>query len=307
MQIGEYKVETITTCRFGLDGGSMFGVVPKALWERRLPPDENNRIPMVTRVILLRRQNGSAVLIDTGMGAKWTQKERNMFAIEDLDLPAQLKNKGISKSDVTHVICTHLHFDHAGGLTTYKGKEHHIHGPKKTAATPKKTEEPKEPITEEVTPTFPNSVHLVSQKHWQWASAPTLKDRGSFRREDFLPIQKAGLLKTVDPGEKPMELLPNIFIEEVHGHTPGMMLIRIDDGNRGIVFGADLFPTRYHLKPNWNMAFDNEPILTLSEKTKILSQVFKNNRIIVLEHDPDIEAVRLTDESGAFREISLKS
>jgi len=304
MIIGEYKVETITTCRFGLDGGSMFGVVPKALWESKLPPDEKNRIPMVTRVILLRKGNGSAALIDTGMGTKWTQKEREMFAIEDLDLPDQLKSKGITKSDVTHVICTHLHFDHAGGLTAYRIKEHDADASETTTTNPKANNDPR---IEEPTPTFPKSVHFVSQKHWQWASAPTLKDRGSFRREDFLPIEKAGLLKTVDPSDEPMELLPNIFIEEVHGHTPGMMLIRIDDGTRGIVFGADLFPTRYHLKPNWNMAFDNEPILTLSEKTKILRRVFENNWIIVLEHDPDIGAVRLTDEKGSFEEVSLKT
>lgn len=304
MNIGEYKIETITTCRFGLDGGSMFGVVPKALWERRLPPDENNRIPMVTRVILLRKQDGSAVLIDTGMGTKWTQKERKMYAIEDMDLPAQLKNKGITKSDVTHIICTHLHFDHAGGLTAYRTKGHDTSASATASTNPKET---KDPRIEEPTPAFPQSVHFVSQKHWHWASSPTLKDRGSFCREDFLPIKKAGLLKTVDPGEEAMELLPNIFVEEVHGHTPGMLAVRIDDGDRGIVFGADLFPTRYHLKPNWNMAFDNEPILTLSEKTKMLRRVFENNWVIVLEHDPDIEAVELTDERGAFKEVSLKS
>ncbi len=269
----------------------MFGVVPKSLWEKGMKADEHNRISMVSRIVLLRRPDNTAILINSGIGEPRNKKEEKIFAIQDQDLAAQLEKRGISASEVTHILQTHLHFDHAGGLSKLCPLE------LKTDSNP--------PGEQALEPSFPNAVCFVSERQWKWACSPNMKDRGSYRRNDFQPLMDAGLLKTVDTSHGRTEILESVFVEELRGHTPGMWFIRINDGETRLAIGTDLFPTRFHLKPQWNMAFDNEPLVTVGEKQALLSDLFCEKRLLILEHDPDVEAVRLIDKSGSFEAVSL--
>lgn len=286
-----YEIETIVTSRFRLDGGSMFGVVPKALWEKKMEADSQNRISMVSRIVLLKRPDKTVILINTGFGEPRTERERKIFAVEDKSLTTQLDQRGISATDVTHVLSTHLHFDHVGGHVKIRSLNGGVDADSTCAQT--------------VQPSFPNAVYLVSKRQWKWACSPNLKDRGSYRRNDFQPLMDAGLLKAVDTSHGRTEILESVFVEELRGHTPGMWFIRITDGKTRLAIGTDLFPTRFHLKAQWNMAFDNEPLVTVGEKQALLSDLFYEKRLLILEHDPDVEAVRLIDKSGSFKAVSL--
>lgn len=264
-KIGNYTLHTIETGRFGLDGGAMFGIVPKPLWERRIPADEKNRIPLNMRCLLIEGE-GRLMLIDNGLGDKFDEKFAGIFAVdhEYAELNRSLNAVGYSVDDITDVIITHLHFDHCGGST-------------------KKTADGLELV-------FKNARHLVQRDHWEWAQHPNVRERNSFLKENLEPLKASGQLDLLDG---PAEIAPGINVMLAHGHTEAMQLVKIADDNQTLVFAADLLPTHAHIPPAWNMAYDLYPMKTIQEKAAFLEKAVENNWHLFFEHDPEVEVASL--------------
>jgi glyoxylase-like metal-dependent hydrolase (beta-lactamase superfamily II) len=265
MRIGKYEIHPVETGRFALDGGAMFGVVPKPLWEKTNPPDEKNRITLAARALLLRGE-GRTVLIDTGNGGKFNEKLRTIYRIESAgtDLLTSLARYGVTSGDVTDVILTHLHFDHAGGSTTL--------------------------VDGEAVPTFPRARYYVQEEHWRAAHVPTERDRASFFPDDYLPLRNSGVLEFTG-GEG--EIIPGVSVRLVHGHTAALQCPLIRDGRTTLFYCADLVPTTSHLLLPWIMAYDLRPLVTLEEKRRLLAQAADEDWILFFEHDPQVAAARL--------------
>ncbi|MCS7176661.1 MAG: MBL fold metallo-hydrolase [Candidatus Kapabacteria bacterium] len=267
LQIGRFQIDVVETGRFGLDGGAMFGVVPKPLWEKAYhPADPMNRIPMAARALLI-RWDSHAVLVDTGNGSKMSEKQRQIYAIDSsqYSLERSLSYLGLSPEDITAVILTHLHFDHAGGSTYYSP-------------------------TGELLPTFPKARYYVQRDHLLAARHPTEKDRASFIPEDFEPLASLGLLELLE-GEG--ELFPGIYLLLTHGHTRAMQLVLVSDEGRHLLYCADLCPTAAHIPYPYIMAYDNFPLTTLEEKKRILPRAYEEGWILCFEHDAFVQAGRL--------------
>ena len=265
MKIGTYELHSIETGRFALDGGAMFGVVPKSLWEKSNPPDERNRITMSARALLL-VGDGRRILVDVGNGSKYSEKLMSIykFDMSKNNLISSLQCHHLSPDDITDVILTHLHFDHAGGSTSVVHKE--------------------------IVPTFPKARYYVQREHWLAAITPTERDRASFFPHDFLPLRD-NLVLEFTGGEH--ELFPGITVKVLNGHTTALQSPVITDGNTTLFFCADLVPTASHLALPWIMAYDLRPLVTLEEKKRILTQAVDEQWILYFEHDPGIEAGRL--------------
>lgn len=263
MQIGNYKLVTIHSGFIGLDGGAMFGIIPKPLWEKTNPADNSNRVTLATRNLLLVSESRK-ILIDTGMGNKWDDKAKNIYRIdENLSLEKALGQKGFSFSDITDVILTHLHFDHAGGSTKFENNQ--------------------------IVPSFPNAKYHIQKENFDWAMNPSDRDRGSYIKENFEPLAKEGVLKLLTSNE----FDENISFEIINGHTFGQQMVKISDGNQTVLYCADLLPFVSHIRLPYIMAYDLQPLITLAEKKKYLKQALDENWILFFGHDPDYAAVTL--------------
>jgi len=263
---GSWKVGALEVGFFGLDGGAMFGVVPRVQWSRRFPPDESGRIRLLSRCLVLQHDEGRVVIVDSGMGARWTQRARETFAVDEQasgGLVDRLAERGIAREAVTDVIATHLHFDHAGGLVEGGGSA--------------------------LRPVFPGARVHVQAEHLEWAKNPSLRDRASFRAADFAPLEEAGLLEV---HEGACELQKGLTIRISHGHTPAMQMPLLDpnDGGPQVFFPSDLIPTTAHVPLPWVMAYDNRPLLTVEEKGALLGEASESGWSIVSDHDPEVEA-----------------
>ena len=265
MRIGPYELRVVETGRFALDGGAMFGVVPKTLWEKSNPPDERNRIALAARALLL-TGGGRTILVDVGNGSKFNEKLKAMYRIDESgsNLLGSLRHLGIGPGDVTDVILTHLHFDHAGGSTVRDGTK--------------------------VRPTFPRARYYVQHAHWEAATHPTERDRASFFEEDFLPLHERGLLEFTT-GED--EILPNIRFRIQNGHTTALQCPIVSDGATTLFYCADLIPVTAHLQLPWIMAYDLRPLTTLEEKRHLLKEAAEQHWILFFEHDPLMAAARV--------------
>jgi len=274
MKIANYEIHPIETGRFGLDGGAMFGIVPKPLWSKTNPPDERNRIELAARALLI-IGNGRKILVDNGNGPKFTEKQIDIYRLDmsHFELRKSLKQYGLTTSDITDVILTHLHFDHAGG-STYR--ENGV-----------------------LKPTFPNARYYVQKAQWEQALNPTDKDRGSYMPDDYLPLKEHGVLEFVE-GE--FEIFPYISLLVLNGHTTALQLPKISDGKMTLLYNADLFPTSSHIPLPYIMAYDLRPLTTLEEKRKVLTQVCEEDWILFFEHDPKIVAgkAKRTEKGFAF-------
>ena len=260
MKIGQYDLYSIETSEFSLDGGAMFGIIPKTLWKEKLSSDRLNRVDMVTRSLLL--VNGDRkVLIDTGNGSKWAKKYLDMYNIDfsKYNILSSLEKSGFETEDITDVICTHLHFDHVGGNTCYQN--------------------------DIIEPTFPNATYWISKDNWALANQPSIKDQGSFISQDWEVLEKNNMIKLVDE-----QFLDGIDIFFTHGHTNGLMHPIISDGNKKLFYGADIFPTHAHLPVPWVMAYDLHPTKTMLEKSKLLKKMCDEEWILFFEHDPFYQA-----------------
>ena len=279
-QIGAYTLSPIETGRFGLDGGAMFGIVPKPLWSKRIEPDAENRIPLHMRCLLL-RGNDRVILIDTGVGDVFAgTKYEDIYAVdhEFASLDDSLAEVGVSPAEVTDVILTHLHFDHAGGSTRGEGEERTVR--------------------------FPNATYHVQRAHWEWATSPNPKEKGSFLQETFLPIRSAGQLRLVEGEGK---LLPGISVELVHGHTESQQIVKIADEETTLVYVADLLPTSHHLPPTWTMAYDVRPLQTIEEKGQFLEQAVNEEWNLFFEHDPDVGVGSLSRTDRGIEVVQPRS
>jgi glyoxylase-like metal-dependent hydrolase (beta-lactamase superfamily II) len=272
MRIGAYEVISLETGRFSLDGGAMFGVVPWVFWSKLIPPDARQRIALAARCWLI-RGNGKNILVDTGNGAKWNEKLKDIYNLDTTsgNLLSSLSRAGLRPEEITHVILTHLHFDHTGGSTTL--------------------------LNGELVPTFPNARYYVQKKHWELSEKPTEKDRGSFMRDDFVPLMNHGILELVD-GEG--ELFPGIDLLVTNGHTTAQQLPKITDGTTTILFCCDLLPTTAHLPWPYVMGYDVRPLVTLEEKKKIVTRAFEERWVLFLQHDPIAEAITLKSSDKGF-------
>ncbi len=244
----------------------MFGIIPKSIWGEQISSDSRNRIPLSTRSLVL-TGNGRNILVDTGNGDKWNPKMRSIFKIdtETVNIDRSLDGIGLSPGDVTDVICTHLHFDHAGGNTRIDESG-------------------------ELVPAFPAATYWIQKSNWDLANAPSVKDKASYRQENWAVLARKGMVELVN-GEE--EFIPGIEIFVANGHTAGQQLPRISDGTQCLFFCGDLFPTVYHLKLPWVMAYDNYPLQTIEEKKAVLSRAFEEEWILFFEHDLKHEAIVL--------------
>ncbi|MBI1806490.1 MAG: MBL fold metallo-hydrolase [Ignavibacteria bacterium] len=282
MKIGNYELYPVETGRFALDGGAMFGIIPKPLWGKTNPPDDRNRIELAARALLI-IGNGRKILVDNGNGSKFTDKQIDIYRLDmsQYDLDKSLSHYGLTTSDITDVILTHLHFDHAGGSTRRDQGE--------------------------LKPVFANARYYVQQAHWNQAMNPTEKDRGSFMYDDFMPLKEHGVLEFVE-GE--FEIFPQIFLHVINGHTAAQQLPRVSDGKTSLLFSCDLFPTTSHIPLPYIMAYDLRPLTTLEEKKGILSRAVNEEWVLFFEHDPLTVAGRVKrtgkgyvfDESVSFSE-----
>lgn len=268
------KLYSIETGRFKLDGGAMFGVVPKVLWNKTNPADANNRIDMAARCLLIEDGN-HLILIDNGIGHKYDSKFAGNYAMdESITLDTSLKALGFSKFDITDMILTHLHFDHCGGSTEWA-----------------------DPGVQAV-PAFPNATYYVQKNHLAWAQAPNAREKASFLKENIEPLANSGQLKLLD-GE--VELHGNIKMKIVNGHTEAQQLPLIQYKGYNILFAADLFPTAGHLPLPYVMGYDVRPLITLEERKHYLDALAKEEMILFYEHDPVNELGTVgINEKGAY-------
>ena len=265
-QIGPYSLYTIEAGRLGLDGGAMFGIVPRPLWERKIAPDERNRIPLNMRCLLIEGE-GRLLLIDNGLGDKYDDRFADIYAVnhEISELHRSLEAYGFSADDVTDLIITHLHFDHCGGSTRrLPGGELEL--------------------------VFKQAVHHVQKRHWEWAGVPNVRERNSFLAENLAPIGASGQLNLVDGN---VELAPGIEVFTVDGHTEKMQLVKISSDDQTLIYAADLMPTHAHVPMAWNMAYDIRPLETIKEKEQVLEAAVAGGWQLFFEHDPLVEVASL--------------
>jgi len=266
MKIGDYNLHSIQTGLFKLDGGAMFGVVPKTLWTKTNPSDEINRIDMCTRALLF--DNGKRkILVDTGIGYKLAEKINKIYDVNftKYTLEKSLSNIGLKREDITDVLLTHLHFDHAGG-NTYYDEEHQLQI------------------------AFPNATYHVQKKHYEWALNPTERDKASFFPENYKILEDKKVLKFYDGESKFDEI---ISLCPVNGHTSNMQLIKASDGETTLFYLADLIPTAGHVPLAYIMGYDLFPLTTLEEKRKYLKNISEENWTVFFEHDPYNEAAKI--------------
>ncbi len=248
----------IETGNLKLDGGAMFGVVPKVLWSKVYPADENNLCNWAMRCLLV-VDGDRKILIDNGIGDKqdWNFL-RHYYLNGDDTLEKSLAKAGFTKEDITDVILTHLHFDHCGGSVEWN---HDRSGYRLS---------------------FPNANYWVSRQQYEWALEPNHRESASYLKENILPIEESGHLKLI---EQEGEILPNIIIKFYHGHTEGQAIPHINYDGRTVVFAADLLPSAAHVPMPWIMAYDTRPLVTLEDKTRFYKEAVENDYIIFLEHD----------------------
>ncbi len=269
MKIGKYELRIIESGYFALDGGAMFGIIPKPLWQKTNPPDEPNRIKLATRNLLL-ESSSKKILIDTGMGNKWDEKSKSIYAIDETaSMSLALERVGLKVTDITDVILTHLHFDHTGGSTLMnKGKPE---------------------------PAFPKARYYVQKQNFDWAASPSERDKGSYLKENFIPLLEEGMLDFIIGNTKFDDEIDLIVI---NGHTFGQQLIKISDSSATLLFCGDLIPTTSHIPLPYIMSYDLQPLVTLKEKKKILSAAVNENWKLFFEHDPQtaFASIKLTDK-----------
>lgn len=285
------KLYPINTGYFKLDGGAMFGVVPKSIWNKINTADENNLCSWALRCLLI-EDGDKLILIDTGIGNKQDQKFFSHYHLHgDVTLDSSLATHGFHRDDITDVLLTHLHFDHCGGAIIRED--------------------------DKLLPAFKNATYWSNEEHWQWATQPNDREKASFLKENILPIQESGQLKFIQHplineenkgkwiGYPPLiystPFTENISLKFVKGHTNAMMLPQITYGDKTIVYMADLLPSAGHIPVPYVMAYDMFPLTTLNEKKSFLSEAVEKNYILFFEHDSKIECCDLQQTDKGIR------
>jgi glyoxylase-like metal-dependent hydrolase (beta-lactamase superfamily II) len=269
------QLYTINTGYFKLDGGAMFGVVPKTIWNKINPADENNMCSWALRCLLIQEGN-RLILIDNGMGDKQDEKFFGHYYLHGNDtLDKSLQVHGFNRNDITDVVLTHLHFDHCGGSIAREG--------------------------DKLVPAFKNATYWSNERHWKWAIQPNDREKASFLKENILPIQESGRLKFIETHAA--DFPSGIMIRQVFGHTDAMMLPQIYYKGKTIVYMADLIPSAGHIPLPYVMAYDMFPLTTLNEKKAFLTEAQQNNYVLFFEHDPLIECCTLQMTEKGIRPL----
>ncbi len=274
------KLHTIDTGFFKLDGGAMFGVVPKAIWNKQNPADENNMIKLAMRCLLVEDGN-RLILIDNGIGNKQDDKFFSHYFLHgDDSLEKSLNKKGFSFGDVTDMVLTHLHFDHCGG--SIKWNNDHT----------------------KFETTFPNASYWIAEDHWNEMLAPNPREKASFLKENIFPIQESGQLKLLKHGEKIHDAIDIIYS---NGHSQSMMHPVINYNGKKVIYLADMIPTQAHIPVPYVMGYDVRPLETMSEKSSILKEAADKNHVLFFEHDPFSEACLVEQtEKGIRKKMDVK-
>lgn len=256
------KITVVETGMLKLDGGAMFGIVPKQLWKHLNPPDERNRCTWALRCLLV-ETGGRKILVDTGIGNKQDAKFRSHFGLAEDEggVLEALRRLGHEPESITDVLLTHLHFDHAGGAVRYDERGRLI-------------------------PSFPNATYWSNESHLNWALFPNAREKASFLPENLEPLKEAGVLKFIDIQKEDVEWLPGISIRFVYGHTEAMMVPIFRHKERTLVFCADVIPSSFHIGMPYIMAYDLRPLLTMEEKGRILEDAIVGQHYLAFEHDP---------------------
>lgn len=273
---GRWLTRTIDCGGLHLDGGAMFGSVPRVVWQRCIEPDLEHRIPLATRLLLLEdTESDRVVVVDAGVGDKEEASFRERFAVwlpegsDEPPLRRSIRNSGVDPDRVTDVIITHLHFDHAGGATRLDETGHSC-------------------------AVFPAATHWVQQGNWDTALAPNPREKASYLLQNIEPLEGTPLQLIDGDGE----ILPGIRVERVDGHTLGMQTVRVEGGGQVLRYLADLAPTRHHLRPAWTMGYDISSITAVEEKFRILGAALDEEALLVLEHDPEFATARVEQKNG---------
>jgi len=271
MKFGSYDCFTLVMDSFLLDGGAMFGVVPKNLWEKKIPADAANRIPMQARSLII-RGNDKVILVDTGIGDKLPDKFKRIYDIQTSvsSMAERLSPFGLTVDDITDVLLTHLHFDHAGGSTAI--------------------------VDGQVVPTFPNAVYHVQQAQWELACNPSVRDQSSYIPDNFMPLLEQNVLNLVKGASD--NFFDGIDLIVTDGHSQGQQHLLVKGDATALFFCADLIPTSAHIPTAWHMGYDNHPLTIMDEKDAILARAIAENWILCFEHDPVIAAASVREEVG---------
>ena len=271
MRIGRFDVRIFSDGVLRLDGGAMFGIVPKVLWEKQKPADERNRVAMDMNCLLIRDAD-HVVLVETGAGPKLTAKQKEIWGIDGPPrLLDELKSRGLRPDQITLVVNTHLHFDHSGGNTYRDG--------------------------DRLVPTFPRASYVFQRLEWQDAMSPNERTRGSYLADDYAPLEAAGKLELIDES---VEIIPGVRLDRVQGHTRGTQTVRVSDRGETLFFSSDFMPDRHHLPLPWIPAFDLFPLDTLAAKKLVLGRAIDERWIVGFTHDlPRLG--RISESEGKYR------
>jgi glyoxylase-like metal-dependent hydrolase (beta-lactamase superfamily II) len=271
IRLGDFELTPLLDRRFRLDGGAMFGVVPKTLWQKRAPADERNQIAMAMRPLLVKPARGPLLIIDAGAGDKMDAKLQAIYGFErEAHLDASLAAAGAAAADIEIVLASHLHFDHAGGFT---------------ARTADGT----------IVPRFPNARYVINRGEWDDATHPHERNRASYFAENYVPLQDAGVVEFMD-GDG--EVVSGIRVRRTGGHTRWHQVIYIESEGKTAVFAADLMPTTAHVDVPWIMAYDLYPMETLAFKREFVREAIAGEYLIVFEHDPEVAAGYIRQKDG---------
>lgn len=279
MQFGDYRIEIIPDTEFRLDGGAMFGVVPRNLWSRVAPPDDQNRIRMNMNCLFIETAS-EKILIETGIGEKWSEKQTSMYGItREQSLADSLRaTAGVTPEEITIVINTHLHFDHSGGNT-------------------------KVDSSGKVVASFPNARYFVSHAELAHAESPSERDRASYLLDNWSPLKESGQL---EPKEAEYEVVPGLRMETHAGHNRSMQCWRLERSGRTLFGFADLVPMRAHVQLPWIMGYDLYPVETLESKKKLLPQAAREGWACLFYHEPAVALYRIVEEQGKLRTVEYE-
>ncbi|MGE5325646.1 MAG: MBL fold metallo-hydrolase [Deltaproteobacteria bacterium] len=275
MKLGAFELDILSDGTFGLDGGQMFGVVPKVLWEKQAPADARNRIRLGLNCVLVRTGKHN-VVIETGIGDKFDAKFADIYNVQrSKSLPEELRARGIALEDVDIAINSHLHFDHCGWNTRREG--------------------------DKVVPTFPRAKYFIQRGEWEHAMAPTERDRASYMREFFEPTEKQTEFVSGDA-----EIVPGFRVEVMPGHNRDLQCVHVESQGARACFISDLVPTRAHLPYPWIMSFDLYPLETLANRHKLLPRLVEQRVLTIFPHDADLPCARLAEQSGKITAAAVE-
>ncbi len=267
------KLHSIDAGQFKLDGGAMHGVIPKSMWNKQNPADENNMVSWTMRCLLI-EEGDRKILVDTGMGDKQSEKFFSYYYPSGKTLLQSLNEKGFTAEDITDVFLTHLHFDHCGGAVKKEGGDLKLQ--------------------------FPNATYWSCESHWKTATTPNAREKASFLKENILPIEESGQLQFVEE-KQDVTFTENIKVKFVYGHTEAMMLPVINYNGQTILYCADLIPAKSHISMPWVMAYDMQPLETLNEKERILPEALENDWWLFFEHDINNACCKLIQTERGIR------